>query len=105
MRTLGVVLVVLAIGVVGFGFFRGWFALSSPAGGDQVNINLATDTGKMKDDATAVKDKAAELTGNVTDGRAEPADRAADQEQPGQARLDDGKLQGVEPDSVRSDRN
>ena len=100
MKTLGVVLVVLAIGVVGLGFFRGWFALSSPAGGDQVNVNLATDTGKMKDDATAVKDKAAELTGNVTDGPAEPAERTPEQEQPNQPLPDDSPHAGVEQDSV-----
>ena len=56
-----VVLLVLAICVVGFGFYRGWFALSSPsptAGSNEVNINLATDTDKMKEDAQTVKDKA-----------------------------------------------
>jgi hypothetical protein len=66
MKKLLIVVLVLAICVVGFGFYRGWFALSSPdsEGGDRVNINLATDTGKMQDDADAVRDKAAELTGN-----------------------------------------
>ena len=69
MRKFLVVMIVLAICVVGFGFYRGWFAFSSPdpAGSDKVNINLATDKGKMKDDAQAVKDKAAELTGNSAD--------------------------------------
>ena len=66
MKKLLIVVLVLAVCVVGFGFYRGWFALSSPdsKGDDRVNINLATDTGKMQDDADAVKDKAAELTGN-----------------------------------------
>ncbi|HUG93418.1 MAG TPA: hypothetical protein VML55_21445 [Planctomycetaceae bacterium] len=70
MRKFLVVVIVLAICVVGFGFYRGWFAFSSPdpaAGSDTVNINLATDKDKMKDDAQAVKDKAAELTGNSAD--------------------------------------
>ena len=89
MRKLGVVIVVLAICVVGFGFYRGWFALSSPDGGDQVNINLATDTGKMKEDATAVKDKTAELTGNVTESSAEPAEQPADEERSHQVSPDD----------------
>ena len=100
MRNLFAVVVVLAVCVAGFGFYRGWFALSSPAGGDEVNINLATDTGKMKDDATAVKDKAAELTGNVTDGPAEPAERTPEQEQPNQPLPDDSPHAGVEQDSV-----
>ena len=70
MRKLLAVVFVLMICVVGFGFYRGWFALSSPdpaGGSNQVNINLATDPDKMQEDAEAVKDKAAELTGGVTD--------------------------------------
>ena len=61
---------VLVILVIGAGFYRGWFALSRPAsdaGSSTVNINLATDTDKMKQDAETVKDKATELTGGVTD--------------------------------------
>jgi hypothetical protein len=69
MKTLGVVLIAIAI-LVGLGFYRGWFALSRPApdaGSNKVNINLATDPDKMKQDAQAVKDKATELTGGVTE--------------------------------------
>jgi hypothetical protein len=64
------VVTVLAILIVGVGFYRGWFALSRPApaaGSNVVNINLATDPDKMKQDARAVKDKATELTGGVKD--------------------------------------
>ena len=44
------------------------FVASSGRGGsDTVNINLATDPGKMKQDLHAAKDKATELTGGVTD--------------------------------------
>ena len=70
MKTLSAVLIVIAILVVGVGFYRGWFALSRPApnaGSNTVNINLATDPDKMKQDAHAIKDKATELTGGVTD--------------------------------------
>jgi cell division protein FtsX len=70
MKKLGAVLAVLVILVVALGFYRGWFALSRPAsdaGSNQVNINLAADPDKMKQDAQAVKDKATELTGGVTD--------------------------------------
>jgi len=70
MKKLGAVLTMLAIVVVGVGFYRGWFALSSPApepGSSEVNINLATDPGKMKQDVQTAKDKATELTGGVTD--------------------------------------
>ena len=69
MKKLGAVLAVLVILVVGLGFYRGWFALSRPndAGSNNVNINLAADTDKMKQDAQAVKNKATELTGRVTE--------------------------------------
>jgi len=71
MKTLGAVLIAIAILVVGVGFYRGWFALSRPApdgGSNKVNINLATDPDKMKQDARAVTNKATELTGGVTEG-------------------------------------
>lgn len=70
MKTLSAVLIAIAILVVGLGFYRGWFAFSRPtpdAGSNKVNINLATDPDKMKQDAQAVKKKAAELTGGVRD--------------------------------------
>ena len=68
MKKLCAVVIVLAILVVGLGFYRGWFALSRPAsdaGSSTVNINLATDTDKIKQDAEIVTDKATELTGGV----------------------------------------
>ena len=70
MKTLPAVLLAITILVVGVGFYRGWFALSRSApeaGSNKVNINLAADPDKMKQDAEIVKDKATELTGGVTD--------------------------------------
>jgi hypothetical protein len=58
------VLFVLILCVVGIGFYRGWFALSSngPGTGDgKVNISLTVDPDKAKQDAEKVKDKATEL--------------------------------------------
>ena len=63
-------LVVIAILVIGLGFYRGWFALSRSVpgtGSNKVNINLAADPDKMKQDAEMVKDKAAGLTGGATE--------------------------------------
>ena len=70
-RTSLLVLFVLVLCVVGLGFYRSWFVLSSPSAGtgsNQVNINLAADPDKMKEDVATVKDKATELTGKVTQG-------------------------------------
>jgi hypothetical protein len=61
-------LIAITILVVGLGFYRGWFSLSRPpadAGSNTVNINLAANPDKMKQDAKIVTDKAAVLTGGV----------------------------------------
>ncbi len=71
MKRLGAVLIVIAILVVGLGFYRGWFTLSRPAadaGSNKVNINLAADPDKIKQDVEVVKDKATALTGGAKDG-------------------------------------
>jgi hypothetical protein len=70
MRRIGTVLIVIVILFGGLGFYRGWFALTRPAaqeGSDTVNVNLATDPGKMKQDLHMAEDKATALTGGVTD--------------------------------------
>jgi len=99
---------VLAICVVGFGFYRGWFALSSPspaAGSNDVNVNLATDTDKMKADAETVKDKAAELTGNVTHGRVTPADQPIGDVPATSAPTADGPPPAEAPNTAQPDGN
>jgi hypothetical protein len=61
-------LIVITILVVGLGFYRGWFTLSRPAadaGSNKVNINLAADPDKIKQDAKMVTDKATALTSGV----------------------------------------
>jgi hypothetical protein len=75
------VLVVFVLCVVGFGFYRGWFALSSPSRdteSNKVNINLSMDGDKVKEDAETVKDKTAELTGKASEGIKEVGDQARD---------------------------
>jgi cell division protein FtsX len=69
MRRVWAVLFLLVIFAVGLGFYRGWFAVSRPAsdtGSNEVNITLSADPDKMKQDAQAVQDKAAGLTGGAT---------------------------------------
>jgi hypothetical protein len=63
-------LIAIAILVIGLGFYRGWFALSRSApnaSSNKVNINLAADPERMKQDAKMVKDKASELTGGAAE--------------------------------------
>ena len=68
MKRLSAVLILTAILVVSLGFYRGWFALSRPAadaGSNKININIAANPDKMKQDAKLVTDKATELTGGA----------------------------------------
>lgn len=63
------VILLLLLCVVGVGFYRGWFALSSTRPDDgKININLTVDPDKVKEDAESVKDKTMELTGQPTKG-------------------------------------
>jgi hypothetical protein len=78
MKRLSAVLAAIAIIAVGLGFYRGWFSMSHAApdaGSNKVNINLAADPDKMKQDVEMVKDKATELTGG--DAEDLKADRQA----------------------------
>jgi hypothetical protein len=81
MNRLFAVLIVLVLLAVGFGFYRGWFALTSRSpdvGGNKVNINLTVDGDKMQEDARVVQDKTVELSGNVTEKVNGPGDLATD---------------------------
>lgn len=67
MVTIFKVLVVLVLCVVGIGFYRGWFVLSShggDAGDGKVEVNLTVDPDKATEDAKAVEAKARSLTGS-----------------------------------------
>lgn len=80
-RSMIPVLVVLVLCLVGFGFYRNWFALSSPspeAGSHKVNINLMLDPDKVKADAEAVRKKSTERDGNFTEGANDFEDRTTD---------------------------
>jgi len=71
------VLIVLVLLVIGFGFYRGWIAMSSSnadKGSSKVNVNLTLDGNKLQEDAAAVQSKAAELTGGTKQGANEPGD-------------------------------
>ena len=66
MKKLCWTLIVLAVGVVGLGFYRGWFVLSSHSRGEKshkVDVNLTVDQDKMKQDGAKVREKTKELTG------------------------------------------
>ena len=74
MRNLRTWLLLFTVLVVGVGFYRGWFVLSSsPVNSEnhKVNIHLTVDPEKAKDDAGKVKasvqDKAHDLSNKLAD--------------------------------------
>ena len=76
--TLAVVVVVLLVCVVAFGFYRGWFTLSThpDSGSKKVDVNLTMDREKMEQDAERVKKEASDLVGKVkesTTGTVKPS--------------------------------
>jgi hypothetical protein len=74
------VVVVVALLVIGIGFYRGWFAVSSSEAdkaSNKVNVNLTVDRDKIEEDAEAVKNKTTELTGKITNPASDPAPAAA----------------------------
>jgi cell division protein FtsX len=71
MKRIAMVLFVLILCVVGFGFYRGWFSLSSSksgAGSNQVNISLTVDPDRMKADSQLAKKSTVEPVAQVTQG-------------------------------------
>ena len=68
MRNVLVLGLLLLVCILGIGFYRGWFSMSKSGPSNlnnEVNVNLTVDPDKMKADAEAVKDKAAEITGQA----------------------------------------
>ena len=57
MRSRLKLVIVLLLCLVGIGFWRGWFSVSSPKSdteGDKVNVNMSVDKGKIKSDIKKV---------------------------------------------------
>lgn len=74
---IGLVVVLLACAIA-FGFYRGWFTLSThpDPGSKKVDVNLTMDREKMEQDAATVKKDASDLVGRVkenTTGTAKPS--------------------------------
>lgn len=68
MKTLMTVVFLLVLIVIGTGFYRGWFAVSSPDavnGDNKSELRLTVDQGKIKADSDALKDKTRELSEKV----------------------------------------
>lgn len=73
MRIFGV-LVLLLVLVIGIGFYRGWFSMSSQTQNpvnNNAEMGVTVDRDKIEADAEAVKEKARELTGEAKEKASE----------------------------------
>jgi hypothetical protein len=67
MKGLMIGLVLVAIGVVSLGFYRGWFTLSSNKDAEKSNVTLTVDQEKFKEDKGAVVEKVTDVGDQVKD--------------------------------------
>jgi hypothetical protein len=68
MRGFLVVLVLLAVGTVGLGFYRGWFQLSTGSTPGTSNATITVDRDKIRADQEKVKRQVQDVTKKVGDG-------------------------------------
>lgn len=57
MKNLVVVVVLLLAGIVGWGFYRGWFGLSTSSSDQQSSATVTVDKGKIHEDEQEAKEK------------------------------------------------
>jgi hypothetical protein len=65
-----IVLLLIVVGVVGLGFYRGWFNLTSDKTADESNVTLTVDKDKMQQDKQKAQDK---VQGDRAEDKAVPA--------------------------------
>ena len=72
-RLLGVLLL-LVVGIVGMGFYLGWFRLSTDSKDDNTNVTFTVDEDKFHDDKEKAKDKMQDLGHKAKDNVAGPGE-------------------------------
>ena len=65
MRGFLVVLVLLVVGAVGFGFYRGWFQLSTDTTAGKSNATITVDKDKIQADQDKLKKEVQDVGKNV----------------------------------------
>ena len=75
MKALLIVFVLLVVGVVGLGFFRGWFSFTSDSGDAKSNITLTVDQNKFQEDRKAVVENVQGMERRAKDAVAGPGEK------------------------------
>jgi hypothetical protein len=80
MRRLLVVLVVLLAGIVGLGFYQGWFRVSTASTDDKVNTTITIDKDKIQADEQKAKEQVRNFGQGAKEKTGEPADKVKEPE-------------------------
>jgi hypothetical protein len=85
MKRLLIVLVLVVAGVVGLGFYRGWFRVSAASADAKSNITFTVDKDKFQEDKKTVQEKVHDLGHAVKDKAAAATETSkAEDAPPGQ---------------------
>lgn len=88
MSRLFILFVLIVVGVVGLGFYRGWWRFASDSTGTKVHLNVTVDKDKIQEDKQEalekVQDLRQELYDKVTTGTEESKDDEVHHERPHQ---------------------
>ena len=76
MRGFLVLLVLLAVGTVGVGYYRGWFQVSTGSTAGQSNATITVDRDKIQADQDKLKKQVQDVAKNVGDRTAKGKDEA-----------------------------
>ena len=72
------VLALVAAGVIGLGFYRGWFHIGSDADAGKSNVTLTVDTHKMQEDKKTAVDDLKGVEHKIKDKVTTPAGQTMD---------------------------
>jgi len=75
-----VLLVLLALGIVGFGFYRGWFSMATENTDHKPKVSFSMDQDKIKEDEEKVKDKVHDLGHKAKDTTGAKTDKVQEKE-------------------------
>jgi hypothetical protein len=77
LRFLGVLLL-LAAGVIGLGFYLGWFHFSKDSDGQKTNISITVDQDKIREDEKRAKEKVQGIGQQVKERTGAGAEKSKD---------------------------
>lgn len=72
MKGLLVVLVLVVAGIVGLGFYRGWFHVTSDSAGGESNVTFTVDKNKVEEDRKKAQEKVQDRGQPVKDNAGPP---------------------------------